>query len=366
MDRITTTDALDLLQNEDLLALGREADAMCVRHNGRRVRTFAVDRNINTTNVCTSLCGFCAFCRRPTEPGAYVLADTTVDAKVAEAARRGATHVLLQGGLHLALGLPYAEALLRRLRKRFGIGLHCFSPPEIVHFARLEEIPFSEVLARLRDAGLDSLPGGGAEILVDRVRRLVSPGKCSADEWFDVMRAAHGLGLRTTATMMFGHAESLAERVEHLDRLRRLQDETGGFTAFICWPFQAAGTRLGRALSDGTLRADWAPEGRWRPSSAVDYLRTLAIARRLLDNFGHVQSSWVTMGPKVGQMALQFGADDLGSTMMEENVVRAAGTTHRQGRDDLVRLIADAGFVPHQRDCLYKRTWPAAECVRGL
>ena len=214
-----------------------------------------------------------------------------------------------------------------------------------------------DVLRRLVDAGLGSLPGGGAEILSDRPRGLTSPRKASADEWIDVMRVAHGLGLRTTATMMFGHVESMAERVEHLDRLRRLQDETGGFTAFICWPFQAANTLLGADLVTGRLRAEWAPGGRWHAAAAEEYLRTLAVSRLYLDNFDHVQASWVTMGPKLGQVALKFGADDLGSTMIEENVVRAAGVHHRQTRADLLHLIREAGHEPHQRDGTYGRVW---------
>jgi cyclic dehypoxanthinyl futalosine synthase len=359
MTRLDARDALDLCRHGDLLDLGARADALCRQLHGDCVRTFAVDRNINFTNLCTSHCRFCAFYRVSGSADGYVLSDDELFAKIAEAVDCGATHILMQGGLHAGLGLDFAEGLLRRIRDRFGVHLHCFSPPEVVHFARHAGIDIRTVLARLRDAGLGSLPGGGAEILCDRVRGRVSPGKCAADEWLDVMRTAHDLGMRTTATMMFGHVESLDERIEHLDRLRSLQDTTGGFTAFICWPFQARGTVLGADLDAGQERAPWSRDGRWRPSGAEDYLRTLAIARLYLDNFEHVQASWVTMGPKVGQVALRFGADDLGSTMMEENVVRAAGVAHRQSRQQLVELIHDAGFLPHQRDCLYTRTWPA-------
>lgn len=363
MTRIARDEALGLMRDEDLLALGQRAEAVCRQLHGDRVRTFAADRNINMTNVCTSGCRFCAFYRPEGSPEGYVLSDDELSAKIAEALQRGATHILLQGGLHPQWGLEEAERLLAGIRRRFEIHLHCFSPPEVVHFARGSGCDVRTVLSRLRDAGLGSLPGGGAEILSDRVRRLVSPLKCTTAEWLDVMRTAHGLGLRTTATMMFGHTESLEERLEHLDHLRRLQNETGGFTAFICWPFQATGTALGADLAAGRAAAPWRRDGRWRKTSAVEYLRTLATTRVYLDNFEHVQASWVTMGPKIGQAALRFGADDLGSTMMEENVVRAAGVAHRQSRDELVELIARAGFEPRQRDCLYERSWPASVSV---
>lgn len=365
MSRLDAREALELWRHEDLLTLAGRADALCRRLHGDRVRTFAVDRNINFTNLCTSRCRFCAFYRVSGSTDGYVLSDEELFAKIAEAVACGATHLLMQGGLHAGLGLDFAAGLLGRIRDRFDVHLHCFSPPEIVHFARQAGLDVRSVLARLRDAGLGSLPGGGAEILSDRVRRLVSPDKCTADEWLAVMRTAHDLGLRTTATMMFGHVESLDERIEHFERLRQLQDATGGFTAFIGWPFQARGTALGADLVAGAESAPWSRDGRWRPSGAEDYLRTLAIGRLYLDNFEHVQASWVTMGPKIGQVALRFGADDLGSTMMEENVVRAAGVAHRQSRRQLVELIADAGFEPHQRDCLYARTWPAESAAQA-
>ncbi|MBN2584610.1 MAG: dehypoxanthine futalosine cyclase [Planctomycetes bacterium] len=360
MTRLDASEALDLLRHEELLVLGQRADAVCRGLHGDSIRTFAVDRNINYTNVCTSHCRFCAFYRLSGSTDGYVLPDEELFAKITEAVSRGATHILMQGGLHAGLGLEFAEGLLGRIRRRFDVHLHCFSPPEIVHFARQADLDARTVLSRLRDAGLGSLPGGGAEILCDRVRQRVSPNKCSADKWLAVMRAAHELGMRTTATMMFGHAESLEERVEHLERLRQLQDTTGGFTAFICWPFQGTGTALGADLAAGTESAPWSRDGRWHAAGAEDYLRTLAISRLYLDNFEHVQASWVTMGPKIGQVSLRFGADDLGSTMMEENVVRATGVAHRQSREQLVGLIADAGFEPQQRDCLYTRTWPAS------
>lgn len=357
-NRMSSAEAAELLANGDLLELGAAADALCRTRHGERVRTYAVDRNINYTNVCTSRCTFCAFCRNEGAADAYIIDDATLNEKIAYAIERGATHILMQGGLHPALGLDEAAALLERIGRKFPqLHLHCFSPPEIVHFSRLSGLTFTDVLRRLMDAGLGSLPGGGAEILSDRPRRLASPGKASADEWIAVMRAAHGLGLRTTATMMFGHVESAAERAEHLERLRNLQDDTGGFTAFICWPFQAANTTLGGELTGGRLRAEWSADGRWQPVGAQEYLRTLAVSRLYLDNFDHLQASWVTMGPKLGQVALKFGADDLGSTMIEENVVRAAGVTHRQTEGDLVHLIREAGFEPRRRDCLYTATF---------
>jgi len=359
MTRIALDEALELWPSEDLLALGQRADAVCRRLHGPRVRTFAIDRNINYTNICTSGCRFCAFYRLSGSTEGYVLSDEQLFAKIAEAADRGATHILMQGGLHPGLGLDFAEQLLRKIRQRFEVHLHCFSPPEIVHFARGAELDVPTVLERLRDAGLGSLPGGGAEILSDRVRQIVSPNKCTTAEWLDVMRAAHELNMRSTATMMFGHGESIRQRLEHLDRLRGLQDETGGFTAFICWPFQAENTQLAGELVSGAVPAPWSSDGRWRKSGGEDYLRTLAIARIYLDNFQHLQASWVTMGPRMGQISLRFGADDLGSTMMEENVVRAAGVSHRQSCNELVDLIGNAGFEPHRRDCLYTQRWPA-------
>ncbi len=360
--RKSVAEAQELFAKADLLALGQAADTACRSRHGNAVRTFAVDRNINFTNVCISCCTFCAFCRQNQSAEAYVINEATLFGKIDYALGQGATHILMQGGLHPGFGLDEAADLLTGIRRRYpSLHLHAFSPPEVVHFAHLSGQSFADVLRRLIDCGLGSLPGGGAEILADRPRQLTSPKKATADQWIEVMRTAHSLALRTTATMMYGHVESLAERLEHLDRLRRLQDETGGFTSFICWPFQAANTRLGADLASGRLRAEWAPDGRWHAASAEQYLRTLAVSRLFLDNFDHLQASWVTMGPKLGQVALAFGADDLGSTMIEENVVRAAGVHHRQTRDDLVRLIADAGFEPHQRDGTYRRVWPASQ-----
>ena len=358
--RLTPQEALRLLEEADLVDLGRRADAVTRRLHPEPWRTYAIDRNINFTNVCRCRCRFCAFWRRPGDPEAYVLSDSALDAKVEEAVRLGATHILAQGGLHPDLGLAFYENLLRRLKERFAVAMHCFSPPEICHLAAREGLSVRTVLERLRAAGLDSLPGGGAEILVDRVRRLISPNKCTAGEWLDVSRAAHALGLSTTATMVFGHVETSAERIEHLRLVRDLQDETGGlparleakpragrhgFLSFIAWPFQAGRTELARS---GGL-----PPG-WRPTAAAEYLRLVAVARLFLDNVPNLQASWVTMGTKIGQVALAFGANDLGSTMIEENVVAAAGCVHRASPEVLGRLIRGAGFEPRQRNSRYE------------
>lgn len=307
-------------------------------------RTYAIDRNINFTNLCDCRCRFCAFWRPEDSPEAYVLSDDALLAKVREAVHLGATHILAQGGTTRRLGLAFYENLLRQVKAHFDILLHCFSPPEVHDLARREGLAVRQVLERLRAAGLDSLPGGGAEILVDRVRRIVSPAKCTADEWLSVMREAHALGTKTTATMVFGHVETAAERIEHLARVRDLQDETGGFLAFIAWPFQAGNTRL---AAEGGLPAGW------RPVDGAGYLRMAAVARLFLDNVPNVQASWVTMGPALGQAALHFGANDLGSTMIEENVVAAAGCVHRAAPEDLRRLIRAAGFEPRVRNSRY-------------
>ena len=343
--RMTPDEALAALQDGDLLDLARRAAAAARRLHPEPWRTYAIDRNINFTNLCDCRCRFCAFWRRPDDAEAYVLDDATIAAKVREAVHLGATHVLAQGGLSGRLGLDYYENLLRQIKVQFPIRLHCFSPPEVCHLAAREGLPVRTVLERLRAAGLDSLPGGGAEILVDRVRRIVSPGKCPAGEWLGVMRQAHDLGMRTTATMVFGHVETPAERIEHLRVVRDLQDETGGFLSFIAWPFQAKNTDL---AASGAL-----PQG-WRPTTGVEYLRMVAVSRLFLDNVPNIQASWVTMGTRIGQVALAFGANDIGSTMIEENVVAAAGCVHRASPEMLRRLIREAGFEPRQRDSDYR------------
>ena len=341
-ERITREEALCLLERGELLALGEAADRICRLMHGDQVRTYAVDRNINYSNICTSGCRFCAFHRGKDSDEAYVLSREEILGKIDETVACGGTHILLQGGLHPDLTMDFFEELFRAVKERFDIHLHALSPPEIVHLARLDRLTVGECIERLRAAGLDTIPGGGAEILVDEVRRKISPGKCSADEWLDVMRMAHDLGMRTTATMMFGHVESPAHRVEHLLRVRALQDETAGFTAFIPWTFQSGNTAL-----------DLPPVG------AFDYLRTLAVSRLVLDNVAHLQASWVTQGAKIGQLALRFGANDMGGTMMEENVVRAAGVGFRMTRDEVVRLIEGAGFTAQQRNVYYE---PVAPC----
>jgi len=344
-ERISPEDALRLLEEADLLHLGRRADAVARHLHPEPWRTYAIDRNINFSNLCECRCRFCAFWRAPADPEAYVLDTETLVGKIDEAVRLGATHILGQGGLSPRLDLAYYEDLLRTIKARFDILLHCFSPPEIHYMAERAGLSVRTVLERLRAAGLDSLPGGGAEILVDRARQIVSPNKCTTDEWLGVMRAAHSLGMPTSATMVFGHVETPAERIEHLERLRRLQDSTGGFLSFIAWPFQAANTAL---AASGDLGPGW------RPVGGAEYLRLLAVARIFLDNIPNVQASWVTMGPKIGQVALAFGANDLGSTMIEENVVAAAGCVHRASPPMLRHLIEAAGFEAGQRNSRYQ------------
>jgi cyclic dehypoxanthinyl futalosine synthase len=340
-ERLSAEDAVLLLREGDLLTLGSLAKAVRERLHPGRVVTYVVDRNVNYSNVCVTYCSFCAFYRPPGHAEGYVQSYEQVEARVAELADLGGRQVLLQGGHHPDLPFSYYEGLLRRLRERFpDVNVHGFSPPEIHHFSQTYGMTVAEVIRRLVEAGLGSIPGGGGEILVERVRRVIAPLKASTDEWLGVMREAHAQGLVSSSTMMYGHVETLEERVEHLARLRDLQDETGGFTAFICWPFQRPHTNLARKVE--------------RTSGAHDYLRTLAVSRLFLDNFAHLQSSWVTQGPKVGQMALEFGADDMGGTMMEENVVSAAGTTFRLSPERMEALIADAGYEPRRRTTFYE------------
>jgi cyclic dehypoxanthinyl futalosine synthase len=339
--RLTLDEGLALF-DVPLLELGLAADARCRQLHPGPARTFVIGRNINYTNVCVSHCKFCAFSRGARSREAYLLSTDEVLAKIAEMVSAGGTEVLMQGGLHPELRLGWYEELFRAIWSAFpGVDLHALSPSEILHLSALESLPETEVLARLREAGLSSLPGGGAEILVDRVRRLVSPRKCMSDAWLGVMRTAHGLGMPTTATMMYGHLETLPERIAHLERLRALQDEMGGFLGFIPWPFQPGQTALARRHP--------IPAG-----DAAEFLRMLAIGRLYLDNISNLQSSWVTQGLKVGQVGLCFGANDLGSTMMEENVVSAAGTTFRTNANELAALIADLGRQPAQRNTRYE------------
>lgn len=342
---------MSVLRDADMLELAAAASAMRARLHPEREVTFIVDRNVNYTNVCVSGCSFCAFYRDADDPDAYVLSPEQLYAKVEETIALEGTAILLQGGMHPDLPLEWYETMLRELKARYPIHVHGFGPPEIVHLSKLSGLPVRTVLARLRDAGLDSLPGGGAEILVDRVRTHVSPKKATSTEWLDVMRDAHRLDLSTTATMMFGGVETLEERVEHMARLREVQDEAVagghvGFRAFIPWSFQPGNT----ALEDEAVTAG----GGMTAASGWDYLRTLAVSRLFFDNVASIQASWVTQGPKIGQVSLVFGANDMGSTMIEENVVAAAGTHFMLARDELVRLIRDAGYAPVQRDTLYR------------
>jgi cyclic dehypoxanthinyl futalosine synthase len=347
-ERITDEEALALLRSRDLVAVGRVADELRNRKIDKRRVTFIVDRNVNYTNVCYTDCDFCAFYRRPgdTREG-YLLPKTIIFKKIEETLALGGTALLMQGGHHPDLGVEYYEDLFGSIKARYPIHLHALSPSEIQHAARRSKTTIPQALTRLRDAGLDSLPGGGAEILVDRVRKIISPKKTTSGEWLGIMREAQRLGMSTTATMMYGHVETLEERVEHMRRIRDLQDELHGFRAFISWTFQRDGNRLGDMVSEEV-----------RPTS-FDYLLTQAVSRIYLDNVDHIQSSWVTQGMKVGQVALSFGADDMGSVMIEENVVSAAGTTHRATAEDFVRAIKALGKTAVQRDTLYRdvRAW---------
>jgi cyclic dehypoxanthinyl futalosine synthase len=347
-ERISDDDALTLLRSRDLVAVGRAANELRARKTDPGRVTFIVDRNLNYTNVCVTDCDFCAFYRRPGDRGeAYLLPKPVIFKKIEETLALGGTGLLMQGGHHPDLAIDYYEDLFRSIKARYRIHLHALSPPEVQHVARRSKLTIWETLSRLRDAGLDSLPGGGAEILVDRVRHAIAPKKTKADEWLDVMRHAHRLGMSTTATMMYGHVETLEDRVEHMRRIRELQDEHHGFRAFISWTFQSDGNRLAAQVP------------RERQPTSFDYLLTQAVSRIYLDNVDHIQSSWVTQGMKIGQVALGFGADDMGSVMIEENVVSAAGTTHRTSTEELVHLIRAVGKVPVQRDTLYRdvRVW---------
>ena len=330
-----------LFDHAGLHALGAAAHAVRCRLNPAAEATYIIDRNINYTNVCVYRCKFCAFYRAPGDGDAYVLPFATIARKVEETVAAGGTGILLQGGVHPALRIDFYEGSLRQLKASFpAVHLHAFSAPEIWYIAKREKLPLAGVIARLRAAGLASIPGGGAEVLEDETRRRIwSRAKASTSQWLEVHREAHRQGMRTTATMMFGVGEPYAARVEHFLRVRELQDETGGFTAFIPWTFQEENTAL-----DGEVPV----------SGGFDYLRTLAIARLALDNVRHVQGSWVTQGAKIGQLSLFFGADDLGSIMLEENVVAAAGTRNKMTREEMERVIADAGFIPRQRRTLYE------------
>jgi cyclic dehypoxanthinyl futalosine synthase len=342
-ERIGDAEAVTLLRSRDLVAVGRVANELRNRLTDPARITFIVDRNINYTNICTADCDFCAFYRSPGDRReGYLLPKPVIFKKIEETIAIGGTGVLMQGGHHPDLDIDFYEDLFRSIKARYPIHLHCLSPSEIQHIARRSKLSIPDTLRRLHEAGLDSVPGGGAEILVERVRKIIAPKKTKSQEWLDIMREAQLQGLSTTATMMYGHVETLEERVEHMRRIRELQDETRGFRAFISWTFQRDGNRLDDQVADEQM-----------PTS-FDYLLTQAVSRIYLDNVAHIQSSWVTQGMKIGQVALGFGADDMGSVMLEENVVSAAGTTHRTSTDELVHLIRSMGKIPVQRDTMYR------------
>lgn len=337
--RITPEECLELMRCDDLASLGAAANAVSQRLHPENYRTYNIDRNINYTNICTAVCDFCAFYRGPKSDEGYVLSREELLAKIEETVNLGGEQILLQGGLHPKFKIDWYEEMLQDIKSKYPqVNVHGFSPPEIYHFTKVNNMTLEEVLTRLKNAGMGSLPGGGAEILVDRVRSEITRGKVMTDDWLNVMRVWHQLGGRSSATMMFGHVETIEERVEHLERLRQLQDETGGFTAFICWTFQPENTEL----------PDIPPAG------SHAYLKMLAISRLYLDNFANLQSSWVTQGLKIGQVSLQFGANDMGSLMLEENVVAEAGTVHYLTLEQIRDAIREIGYVPRQRNVHYE------------
>jgi len=344
-ERISPEEALELyrrpLPELGQLATARRdlAKAASYDNRGREIVTYIIDRNINYTNVCNVYCKFCAFYRTEKDDDHYVLSREQLDQKLDELSAAGGVQILMQGGHHPKLSFDWYLELLRHIRGKYPhINIHGFSPPELQHFAQLFGMPLREVISQFKDAGLGSVPGGGGEILVDRVRDRIAPLKCKTDAWLEVMQTAHELGLKSSATMMFGHVETIEDRIEHLRRLREQQDRSGGFTAFICWTFQPENT---------VLKID-------RPTGVVEYLRTQALSRIFLDNFPNVQSSWVTQGPDIGQVALKYGANDFGSVMMEENVVSSAGTTFRLNAAQIETLIRDAGYEPRRRNNWYQ------------
>ena len=337
--RMSSEECTVLLESHDIARIGVAAHEARMRKNPTDVVTYIIDRNINYTNVCNVVCTFCAFYRRPGKPDTYVHSIDEICRRIDETIALGGTGVLMQGGLHPDFNIEWYEDLLRTLHAKYpGFQLHCFSPPEIHNIHLISGLNYVTIMQRLKDAGLNSMPGGGGEILDDEVRKRVST-KCTTQEWLDVMRAVHQVGLRSTATMMFGIGDKVEHRVRHLERIRDLQDETGGFTAFIPWTFQRENTALGRKITEE-------PTG-------IDYLKMLAVSRLYLDNVDHIQASWLTQGLKLGQPALRFGADDMGSIMIEENVVSAAGADNEANERDLRYQIREAGFVPQQRDILY-------------
>ena len=365
-NRITRKEGLRLLRKTDLLQLGRMADEMRKGLHPGGIVTFIVDRNINYTNVCINRCRFCAFWRDENDPEAYLLERGDLFKKIEETIQLGGTQILIQGGLHPKLDISYFLGLLKDIKNRFDINVHGFSPPEICYMADKSDLTIQETLHLLRDAGLDSIPGGGAEILSDRVREILSPRKIKSDKWLRVMEQTHRLGMKTTATMMFGSVEKAEDIIEHLDAVRNLQDKTGGFTAFIPWSFQPGNTELAKSqerraknskqraksLERRVKRDDLAHK--IHPATAVEYLRILALSRIYLDNIKNIQASWVTQGLKLAQVALRFGANDFGSTMLEENVIASTGISYRVSKEDIIKAIRDTGFNPAQRNTRYE------------
>lgn len=340
--RITKEEGLRIFKEAELIELGRRADEIRRESHPEDIVTFIVDRNINYTNICINRCLFCAFWRDENDPEAYVLEKDELFKKIEETIQLGGTQILIQGGLNPRLDLDYYINLLKEIKSRFDINIHGFSPPEICYIADRSDLTIRETLSILKNSGLDSIPGGGAEILSDRVKAIISTKKIRSERWLKVMEEAHKLGMKTTATMMFGSIETAEDIIEHLDAIRTLQDKTGGFTAFIPWSFQPGNTELAKTLS------------RFYPATAVEYLRVLSLSRIYLDNINNIQASWVTQGLKLAQVALRFGANDFGSTMIEENVVASTGVRYSVSKGDIIKAIRHAGFKPAQRDTYYK------------
>jgi cyclic dehypoxanthinyl futalosine synthase len=356
--RLTKEEGLRLFKEADLLELGSMADEMRKNLHPEGIVTFIIDRNINYTNICINRCLFCAFWRDEDDPDAYVLGKDELFKKIEKTIQLGGTQILIQGGVNPGLDLAYFINLLKEIKSRFDINIHGFSPPEICYMADRSDLTIRETLRLLRDAGLDSIPGGGAEILSDRVKEVISPRKIKSGRWLKVMEEAHGLGMKTTATMMFGSIEKAEDIIEHLNVIRNLQDKTGGFTAFIPWSFQPGNTVLAKSLE---RRAKSKNSGRIMhyashiyPATAVEYLRVLALSRIYLENFQNIQASWVTQGLKLAQVALRFGANDFGSTMIEENVVASTGVRYRVSIEDIIKAIKNTGFKPAQRNTYYE------------
>jgi len=336
-NRISREEACLLFKSSDILSLGRTANFIRNQKSPGSIVTYIVDRNINYSNICVSGCLFCAFYREKSHPEAYVLSGKAISRKITETTEKEGFQILMQGGLHPDFKMEFYEKMLRDIKKNHKIHIHGYSPPEIIHIAKVSNLSIVDVLKRLKIAGLNTIPGGGAEILVDKIREKISRNKCSSREWLDVMEQAHHQQIRSSATMMFGHIEAIEDRVDHLLKIRELQDKTGGFTAFIPWSFQPKNTKLNCP-----------------PVSGWEYLKTLAISRIVLDNFANIQASWVTQGAKIAQIALFFGANDMGSTMLEENVVKAAGVSFQMSEQDIKRLIVDINLLPKRRNNSYQ------------